>query len=115
RDFVSRSLSCLICGLRYAWHTRLVAYTTLFRSRPPYGAGVGAVVANPPYLEAKRMARAEPGLRERLREAFPELKGAFDLYMAFRSEEHTSEIQSRENLVCRLLLENNRYVRMLIT
>src|SRR5690606_41824091 len=29
--------------------------------------------------------------------------GLFDL--AIRSEEHTSELQSRENLVCRLLLE----------
>src|SRR5690606_39748656 len=29
-----------------------------------------------------------------------------------RSEEHTSELQSRENLVCRLLLEKkNRYLR----
>src|SRR5690606_13728865 len=27
------------------------------------------------------------------------------LYAAVRSEEHTSELQSRENLVCRLLLE----------
>src|SRR5690606_40640383 len=27
------------------------------------------------------------------------------LYDAVRSEEHTSELQSRENLVCRLLLE----------
>src|SRR5690606_39346714 len=26
----------------------------------------------------------------------------------FRSEEHTSELQSRENLVCRLLLEKNK-------
>src|SRR5690606_18414390 len=26
----------------------------------------------------------------------------------FRSEEHTSELQSRENLVCRLLLENKK-------
>src|SRR5690606_40519890 len=26
-------------------------------------------------------------------------------YLAMRSEEHTSELQSRENLVCRLLLE----------
>src|SRR5690606_41977146 len=26
-------------------------------------------------------------------------------HCAFRSEEHTSELQSRENLVCRLLLE----------
>src|SRR5690606_40454604 len=28
--------------------------------------------------------------------------------MAFRSEEHTSELQSRENLVCRLLLEKKK-------
>src|SRR5690606_3797829 len=27
-----------------------------------------------------------------------------------RSEEHTSELQSRENLVCRLLLENKNYI-----
>src|SRR6266700_2724079 len=27
---------------------------------------------------------------------------------ALRSEEHTSELQSRENLVCRLLLENKK-------
>src|SRR5690606_18120811 len=29
----------------------------------------------------------------------------------FRSEEHTSELQSRENLVCRLLLEKKKDVR----
>src|SRR5690606_6604832 len=28
--------------------------------------------------------------------------------MVFRSEEHTSELQSRENLVCRLLLEKKK-------
>src|SRR5690606_37511753 len=28
-----------------------------------------------------------------------------DLFRGVRSEEHTSELQSRENLVCRLLLE----------
>src|SRR5690606_30628972 len=28
--------------------------------------------------------------------------------MVYRSEEHTSELQSRENLVCRLLLENKK-------
>src|SRR5690606_40592980 len=27
----------------------------------------------------------------------------------FRSEEHTSELQSRENLVCRLLLEKKKH------
>src|SRR5436309_11763376 len=31
-----------------------------------------------------------------------------------RSEEHTSELQSRENLVCRLLLEKNNYYRGLL-
>src|SRR5690606_40812461 len=29
---------------------------------------------------------------------------------AFRSEEHTSELQSRENLVCRLLLEKKNLI-----
>src|SRR5690606_39465824 len=29
-------------------------------------------------------------------------------YLLLRSEEHTSELQSRENLVCRLLLEKKK-------
>src|SRR5690606_40183168 len=29
----------------------------------------------------------------------------------FRSEEHTSELQSRENLVCRLLLEKKKHTQ----
>src|SRR5690606_41377008 len=32
-----------------------------------------------------------------------------DQYIEDRSEEHTSELQSRENLVCRLLLEKKNY------
>src|SRR5690606_6348624 len=32
-----------------------------------------------------------------------------DLFDETRSEEHTSELQSRENLVCRLLLEKKKY------
>src|SRR5690349_22737526 len=32
------------------------------------------------------------------------------LYGAFRSEEHTSELQSRRDLVCRLLLEKKKMV-----
>src|SRR5436309_10913584 len=31
-----------------------------------------------------------------------------DFFMRRRSEEHTSELQSRENLVCRLLLEKKK-------
>src|SRR5690606_40618491 len=42
---------------------------------------------------------------------------AFDQFKnrpASRSEEHTSELQSRENLVCRLLLEKKKITRMYI-
>src|SRR5436309_11371921 len=38
-------------------------------------------------------------------------KDVYDRFIAanpFRSEEHTSELQSRENLVCRLLLEKKK-------
>src|SRR5690606_41499054 len=31
--------------------------------------------------------------------------------LAERSEEHTSELQSRENIVCRLLLEKKKYIQ----
>src|SRR5690606_42055883 len=34
-----------------------------------------------------------------------------ELGVAARSEEHTSELQSRENLVCRLLLEKKKNTR----
>src|SRR5690606_40880336 len=37
-----------------------------------------------------------------------ELRGQFVGQLAVRSEEHTSELQSRENLVCRLLLEKKK-------
>src|SRR5690606_41304564 len=37
-----------------------------------------------------------------------ELRRVRELVGQLRSEEHTSELQSRENLVCRLLLEQKR-------
>src|SRR5690606_41156128 len=37
----------------------------------------------------------------------PKKDGVFPVVILIRSEEHTSELQSRENLVCRLLLEKN--------
>src|SRR5690606_16848947 len=38
--------------------------------------------------------------------------GMIMLLIAMRSEEHTSELQSRENLVCRLLLEKKKNRRI---
>lgn len=46
------------------------------------GMAADRIVCNPPYLEAKRMRRASPGLKERLKRQFPELQGAWDLYLA---------------------------------
>src|SRR5690606_41996330 len=40
--------------------------------------------------------------------AHDDLSPVFPPEAGFRSEEHTSELQSRENLVCRLLLEKKK-------
>src|SRR5690606_41396117 len=83
----------------------LFPYTTLFRSdvasRPAH-APVGAVGA--PHVHA------ELGRNDHVRSLPPECLPEQPLALAQtvgvgRSEEHTSELQSRENLVCRLLLE----------
>src|SRR5690606_12505933 len=45
----------------------------------------------------------------RLRAAGATRRIILALFLGERSEEHTSELQSRENLVCRLLLEKKKY------
>jgi hypothetical protein len=55
----------------------------LLRREGDYALGVGLLISNPPYMEAKRMSRLDRGMRERLRRQFPKLTGAFDLYLAF--------------------------------
>src|SRR2546426_7770983 len=70
----------------------LFPYTTLFRSRVharidhERGKGVAAIVQS-----YRREASRRPALAR-----------------SFRSEEHTSELQSPCNLVCRLLLEKKK-------
>src|SRR5436309_11149101 len=72
----------------------LFPYTTLFRSTKDKN---GVVVTTDPRereeRELKERAAQDPKFRAELEE---------------RSEEHTSELQSRENLVCRLLLEKKK-------
>src|SRR5690242_21531095 len=89
----------------------LFPYTTLFRSGRTYklvGITVGEDAAAPCYADAFSTLRTDPELaaeRDRLRalvDAEP------DKTLAFRSEEHTSELQSHVNLVCRLLLEKKK-------
>src|SRR2546430_11724561 len=49
-----------------------------------------------------------PGLRPRRRGSMGPATGRFDELPRSRSEEHTSELQSQSNLVCRLLLEKKK-------
>src|SRR2546430_13751538 len=87
----------------------LFPYTTLFRSHIwldhkffgflkrsndiIFGELIGALEPE----ERKEAVRMEPGKQEALALPVPQ-----------RSEEHTSELQSQSNLVCRLLLEKKK-------
>src|SRR5690554_7390805 len=84
--------------LRRPPRSTLFPYTTLFRSgllrpvrhapRHPGPAGVAGLVGGPAGDGPHRGVDAAPGCP--------------------RSEEHTSELQSRPHLVCRLLLEKKK-------
>src|SRR5688572_30981381 len=78
----------------------LFPYTTLFRSPAKLGLGEAT-------LDAARAAGLDAvtvGVRP---ESF-RLAAEGDAGDALRSEEHTSELQSQSNLVCRLLLEKKK-------
>src|SRR5690606_41885503 len=76
----------------------LFPYTTLFRSKDEHGvrssstASSSSVWLGSPNFATVRMANWRTN---------------------GRSEEHTSELQSRENLVCRLLLEKKKQRQLL--
>src|SRR5258707_8738645 len=72
----------------------LFPYTTLFRSQPEH------------------IKRATDAMLRRLRTNHIDLlyQHRVDPNVPIRSEEHTSELQSRQYLVCRLLLEKKKHV-----
>src|SRR5205809_7599880 len=78
-----RSSSFFFSMPRPPLRSTLFPYTTLFRSCP---YGVGTIWARPSVLDAM-------------------------VFVPVRSEEHTSELQSRLHLVCRLLLEKKKRSR----
>src|SRR5256885_10760527 len=88
----------------------LFPYTTLFRSAA--GAGLAAIGARAD--RSRRQRRAGDGFPGRAlwrvcaakAPVQPAYAGA--VAVAARSEEHTSELQSPCNLVCRLLLEKKK-------
>jgi len=48
-----------------------------------FHSGLGAIVSNFPFLEAKRMNKIDPNLKSWLKKRYPQLFAAFDLYIAF--------------------------------
>src|SRR3712207_8450832 len=91
----------------------LFPYTTLFRSgEAPDADGRDGLVAQ---VEDRRPDRSDPGSDVGVGQAVAAAAGlgqvlAQRLLGVERSEEHTSELQSRQYLVCRLLLEKKKTV-----
>src|SRR3712207_6989710 len=72
----------------------LFPYTTLFRSAPSSAAEDG-----------RRLPDLQPRLQEEPAGLPSPVLDPVEQQLRRRSEEHTSELQSRQYLVCRLLLE----------
>src|SRR2546427_9494808 len=77
----------------------LFPYTTLFRSRDALSAEI-----------VGQAALVERLLIALLADGHLLVEGAPGLAKTTRSEEHTSELQSQSNLVCRLLLEKKKII-----
>src|SRR5256885_11622557 len=85
----------------------LFPYTTLFRSTGRHQR----VVSAPRRVLDQRQDRAPPVRDERVADGGRQLHEP----RAARSEEHTSELQSPCNLVCRLLLEKKKVTNLIFT
>src|SRR3712207_9144261 len=102
-------ISIFFLMIRRPPRSTLFPYTTLFRSQKQ----VQQLIAGPGvYICDECVELCNEIIEERLAEAGEETTGDFDLpkpreiygFLEERSEEHTSELQSRQYLVCRLLL-----------
>src|SRR2546430_6684614 len=75
----------------------LFPYTTLFRSKA--GGATDYIRKSPALVDEIRLA---------IKRAMDKLSLSRQNFAFKRSEEHTSELQSQSNLVCRLLLEKKK-------
>src|SRR3712207_8921377 len=83
----------------------LFPYTTLFRSSSESDCVICTIWPRP-IMILMIWAAGTPSACDRSRTETPDGTVAGPVG---RSEEHTSELQSRQYLVCRLLLEKNKY------
>src|SRR3712207_7596464 len=105
RDFID--IYCFFfLMIRRPPRSTLFPYTTLFRSRGP---------RHPARCRGDRAVVVEDGEQDGL-EQHPVGEARLDHeHGGVRSEEHTSELQSRQYLVCRLLLEKKKHIILLPT
>src|SRR5690349_23767496 len=82
----------------------LFPYTTLFRSYAALQASLPDIVI----LDLSMPGRGGLATLRRLKARWPLLPVLVFSMHEQRSEEHTSELQSRRDLVCRLLLEKKK-------
>src|SRR5207249_5661988 len=104
-----------LCMLRRPPRSTLFPYTTLFRSRGSAASGPTADASMPSrdsrearlHHAGARQQRSPPPSAARLPTVAATASFALRMQASTRarSEEHTSELQSRFDLVCRLLLE----------
>src|SRR3712207_8089789 len=90
----------------------LFPYTTLFRSRHRHQRPAHTL-AQPPPSAPRRPHRPRQNGDDFRPDIRPAARNRYDLAWKNktnpRSEEHTSELQSRQYLVCRLLLEKKKH------
>src|SRR3712207_7783277 len=87
----------------------LFPYTTLFRSDSGSSDGVTALAIDG---TGELLALTREGTTATLRRLDAQALATELGSITLRSEEHTSELQSRQYLVCRLLLEKKKNYRL---
>src|SRR5690242_21326630 len=88
----------------------LFPYTTLFRS-PEFGKDAGKIAA---FYDVRRVKLSRYRI-EGMANAVIGAQTVVAKRTRGRSEEHTSELQSHVNLVCRLLLEKKNKKKLIIS
>src|SRR3712207_8478836 len=105
-------LSFFFLMIRRPPRSTLFPYTTLFRSRAAFRCGGSRPVVD----RRRRWTKKRPIRPEKASPRIGPACGTNSGHAALhthgqvgRSEEHTSELQSRQYLVCRLLLEKKKH------
>src|SRR5690554_4287219 len=96
--------------IRVAPRSTLFPYTTLFRSYCSLGSGSRGNATLIEYGTTRLLVDCGFSLRATEQRLARAGLSAHQLTAILRSEEHTSELQSRPHLVCRLLLEKKEII-----